>query len=240
VTVERGDLVGVGIGGTIGSMSAYGLEALKRYWRSKDDRRRIDRLLEVLYEEVEQLAELIDVDLGLVESCDLDFILEFGKGSGENDGKLRATIARLQDNRTIYNSQAERFLDLPEYLPNALVRLYTRLQVNCDRMLGAIDKGDLEKIRELRSLSLAEAEALKIDLKRAGNERGGTQHEVEAGVEFRACYMALIQAPSFLSPSGPFGEGFQSRYRHVKRPFRGECLLPNRVYRDPNSSVRLH
>ncbi len=169
--MEFNDLVAVIAGALIGFISAYGLEARKRQWKAKDDRQRLDRLLQIIHEEVEQLAELLDVDLGLVESSELDFVLEFGKGLEEYNGKLRATITRLQENRIIYTSQSERFLELPEYLPNTPVRFYTRLLVNCGRMLGAIDDGNLERIRELRSLSLTEAENLKMELKRA---QGGT------------------------------------------------------------------
>lgn len=165
--VDPGNLIAVAVGGVIGFMSACGLEALKRHWKAKEDRRRVKRLLEILYEEIEQLGELIDVDLGLVESDDLDFVLGYGKGLEDYDGKLRATIARLQDNRTIFESQAEHLLDLPGYLPNALVRFYSRLQVNCGRMLGAVSEGNLERIRELRSLSLTEVQALKVGLKEA-------------------------------------------------------------------------
>lgn len=165
--MDLNDLLGVGLGGLIGFMSAYGLEAIKRRWETKANRRRLDRLLDILYEEVEQLAELIDVDLSLLDSEEIDFILGFGKGTAEFDGKLRAVIERLQENRTIYDSQATSFLDLPDYLPNALVRFYTRLQVNCGRMLTAIDEEDIEAIREIRSMSLVEAEALKSDLRRA-------------------------------------------------------------------------
>lgn len=160
-------LIGVGVGGLIGFVSAYVIEANKWRREKKINRQRLDRLLQILYEEVEQLAELIDVDLSILDSEELDFALGFGKGSEEYDGRLRSTIARLQENRTIYDSQAPRFLDLPGYLPNSLVRFYTRLQVNCGRMLAAIEEGDLEKIRKMRSDSLDEAEVLKRDLRGA-------------------------------------------------------------------------
>lgn len=171
--MDLGDLFGVCVGGLIGFLSACGLESLKRRWIRKDRACQLDRLIQLLYEEVEQLAELIDIDLGLVESEELDFVLGFGKGLEEFDGKLRATLARLQENRTIYSSQANHFLDLPAYLPNSLVRFYTRLQVNCGRMQIALDEGDLTRIRSFRSQSSIEAESLKADLK---NAREGAKH----------------------------------------------------------------
>ena len=161
------DFYSVGVGGIIGFLAAFGMESVKRYWNKQDNEKRIKRLLELLYEEVEQLAELLDVDLGLVEGDDLDSILEFGRGTEEHDGKLKATISRLQKNRTIYESQADKLLELPGYLPNSLVRFYSRLQVNCSKMHDAIIDNNLEQIQELRTLSLTEALALKQDLKNA-------------------------------------------------------------------------
>lgn len=157
------NLVGVAIGGVIGFLSGIGVESLRRLWDQQDGRTRRNRLLQLLFEEVEQLAELLDVDLGAVA---LD-----GAGSDTDQeghrGQVRATIARLQENRTIYESQAERFLELPGYLPNALVRFYTRLQISCVRMMGALDDGDFPRLRDLRNMSLQEAEALKLDLREA-------------------------------------------------------------------------
>lgn len=165
------NLIGVAVGGLIGFFSAIGMEYLKRHWETKDKKENISRLLELLYEEIEQLAELLDVDLGLVESEDLGFILEFGRGTEEYDGKLKSVIDRLQKNRTIYESQANKLLDLPGYLPNALVRFYSRLQVNCGKMHDAILSENFELIQELRTQSLNEAEVLKNDLKSAQSNK---------------------------------------------------------------------
>lgn len=157
------NLGGVALGGVIGFLSGVGVEALRRLWAAQDSRTRLNRLLQLLFEEVEQLAELLAVDLGTVE----EDAAKSEPDREEHDGQVRATIARLQENRTIYESQAERFLELPGYLPNALVRFYTRLQINCVRMLAALDDGDLPKLRDRRDLSLHEAEALKMDLRKA-------------------------------------------------------------------------
>ena len=161
------NLIGVAVGGVIGFAGAFGMEALKRFWQSKEKKRLISRLLELLYEEVEQLAELLDVDLGIVESNELGFVVEFGRGKEEYDGKLLSAISRLKNNRTIYESQASRLLELPGYLPNALVRFYSRLQVNSLKMHDAVLNKDISQLQEIRSLSLAEAESLKHDLKNA-------------------------------------------------------------------------
>ncbi len=161
------NLIGVAVGGVIGFASAIGMEALKRFWESRDEKKRISRLLELLYEEVEQLAELLEIDLGMVESDELEFVVEFGRGKEDYDGKLLSAISRLKNNRTIYESQASRLLDLPGYLPNSLVKFYSRLQVNSLKMHDAILSKDISKLQELRSLSLAEAESLKHDLKNA-------------------------------------------------------------------------
>jgi hypothetical protein len=165
------NLIGVAVGGLIGFFSAFGMEYLKRRWETKDKKENVSRLLELLYEEVEQLAELLDVDLGLVESEDLGIILEFGRGTEEYDGKLKSVIERLQKNRTIYESQAKMLLDLPGYLPNALVRFYSRLQVNCAKMHDAIISGNFNSIKDLRKQSLNEAEVLKHDLKNAQSDK---------------------------------------------------------------------
>ncbi|MCG7948697.1 MAG: hypothetical protein N0C84_20365 [Candidatus Thiodiazotropha taylori] len=161
------NIIGVAVGGLIGFLSAYGMEAIKRYWETKDRKERVQRLLVLLYEEVEQLAELLDIDLGILESNKLDSIIEFGRNTEEYDGKLKTTLDRLQKNRTIYESQANNLLELPGYLPNALVRFYSRLQVNCTKMHDAIINGNIEQLKKLRTLSLTEAESLKHDLKSA-------------------------------------------------------------------------
>lgn len=149
------NLAGVALGGVIGFLSGIGVEALRRFWVAQDNRRRLNRLLKLLFEEVEQLAELLAIDLGTVED------------GAVSDAQLRAIIARLQENRTIYESQAERFLELPGYLPNALVRFYTRLQINCMHMESALDDGNLHRVRELRDLSSHEAESLKVNIREA-------------------------------------------------------------------------
>lgn len=121
----------------------------------------------VLYEEVEQLAELLAVDLGVVERSDLGSLLEFGRRGEDHDGWIKATIRRIEQNRTVFDSQAPRLLELPGYLPNQLVRFHARLQVNCGRMLDAVNSGDLTGIRDLRETSQGEAEMLKTDLRKA-------------------------------------------------------------------------
>jgi len=161
--MDINNLISVAAGGIIGFMAAFGMEALKRSWSKKDNKEKVSRLLELLYEEVEQLAELLDIDLGIVENNDLDSILDFGRDT-EHDGKLKSTISRLQNNRTIYESQANKLLELPGYLPNSLVRFYSRLQVNCSKMYESISDNNLEQLQNIRSQSLIEAVALKNDL----------------------------------------------------------------------------
>lgn len=159
------------VGGGIGFLSAFGLEALKRRWDKDDQRARINRLLEILYEEVEQLGELIDIDLGVVENRELEFLSGFGGGLGEHDEKLRESISRLRENRTIFETQAGRLLELPEYLPNTLVRFYSRLQVNCSRMLETIDTANIIELRKIRHELLVEIQSLKSDLKNARTDK---------------------------------------------------------------------
>lgn len=165
VTLEG--LGGVALGGIIGLLSGAGLEVLRRTWKAQDDRRRINRLLQLLFEEVEQLAELLAIDLGMIEAQTDRSLAPYEMLSEAKDRQARAAIKRLQENRTIYESQAGRFLELPGYLPNALVRFYTRLQVNCARMLRALDEGNLPRVMELRDVALHEAESLKIDIRNA-------------------------------------------------------------------------
>ncbi len=161
------NFLAVFVGGCIGFLSGYGMEAIKRRWEKEEANRRVTRLIEILYEEVEQLAELIEIDLGWVEDTSIDFSLGFHDDLREYETKLRDTIRRLQVNRTIFDSQADHLLELPEYLPNSLVRFYSRLNVNCGRMLSCISDSEIEKIREIRELSCIEAQALKVDLKKA-------------------------------------------------------------------------
>lgn len=164
-------MVPVIVGGGIGFFSAIGVEALRRHWKAKDNRKRIDRLLQILYEEVEQLGELIDIDLGVVENEEFSFLSGFGGGLGKYDEKIRATISRLQKNRIIFESQAEKLLELPEYLPNSLVRFYSRLQVYCGRMLETIDEAEITELRQIRGKLSVEVNALKRDLKRARTDK---------------------------------------------------------------------
>ncbi len=164
------DLIGVVVGGLVGFLSAYGMEELKRRAEKKEDCKRIARLTEILYEEVEQLAELLAVDLAIVDSDELGFILDYGRGTEEYDGKINAVIGRLRENTRIYDSQASSLLGLPGYLPNAMVRFYSRLEVNCGKMGEAVIRGDASLISELRQLLLVEAEVLKGDLKKAKDE----------------------------------------------------------------------
>lgn len=157
------NLGGVALGGLIGFLSAIGVEAVRRAWDVRDRRKKLNRLLKLLFEEVEQLAELLAIDLRTADGG----LPITGVGGKEEDTQVRATIARLKENRTIYESQAERFLELPGYLPNALVRFYTRLEINCAHMLSALDKRDWSRVSELRDLSSHEAESLKIELREA-------------------------------------------------------------------------
>lgn len=164
--MEFENLLAVLAGGCIGFLSGYGMEAIKRRWNKRETKRRIARLIEILYEEVEQLAELIEIDLGWVENTDIDFTKGFHGDLREYEIRLRDTIKRLQENRTIFDSQANHLLELPEYVPNALVRFYSRLHVNCGRMLACINDSDIERIREIREQLRIEAQSLKIDLKK--------------------------------------------------------------------------
>lgn len=156
------NLGGVALGGLIGFLSAIGVEALRKTWEVRDRRTRLNRLLKLLFEEVEQLAELLAIDLQTADGG----VPGTGVGNKEEETRIRATIARLKENRTIYESQAESFLELPGYLPNALVRFYTRLAINCTHMLSALDQRDWSRLEELRDLSSHEAESLKIEIRR--------------------------------------------------------------------------
>lgn len=57
------NLTGVALGGFIGFVSAVGVERLRRRWQLQDCHTRLKRLLKLLFEEVEQLAELLAIDL---------------------------------------------------------------------------------------------------------------------------------------------------------------------------------
>lgn len=159
------EFVAVVLGGAIALGSSFIMERWKWRHERAEAREQTKRLIGVLYEEVEQLAELLDVDLGVVEREDLGSIMEFGRGGEDRDGWIKATIRRIEKNRTVFESQAPRLLELPGYLPNQLVRFHARLQVNCGRMLDAVDSEDLNRIRDLRETSYSEAEVLKSDLK---------------------------------------------------------------------------
>lgn len=152
-------------GGLIGFLSASGMETIKRRLDSKKHKEKVNRLIEILYEEIEQIAELLEVDLSIIENNDPDYFLEFGKGGNKYDGKITSIIARLQNNRIIFESHASKLLDLPDYLPNSLARFHNRLQVNCTKMLDAVADGDETVLHEYRSISISEVQALKHDLK---------------------------------------------------------------------------
>ena len=157
------NLDGVVLGGFIGFLSAVGVESVRRVWVVRDRRTKLNRLLTLLFEEVEQLAELLAIDLTAADGG----LPVNSVGGKEEDIPIRETLARLREHRTIYESQAERVLELPGYLPNALVRFYTRLEINCAHMLSALDQRDWARVRELRDLSSYEAESLKIELQTA-------------------------------------------------------------------------
>mgnify|MGYP001256710412 CR=1 FL=1 len=157
------NLIGVALGGLIGVASAIGMEKWRESRNATTRRMQIKRLLELLYEEVEQLAELLAIDLDAGDGS----LPVSGADDKAGAAQVRAAIDRLRDNRNIYESQAGKFLELPGYVPNRLVRFYTRLEVNCGRMIKALNQRDFIKIAELRDASLGEAEALKIELREA-------------------------------------------------------------------------
>ncbi|MEZ9536881.1 hypothetical protein AB4160_01605 [Shewanella sp. 10N.286.51.B8] len=151
------------IGGVIGFVSALGMEEYKRFIAEKEKSKTLKRLLVLLYEEVEQISELLSIDLKNFEMC-------CGSGLDNHDKlhekeRIESVIKRLKHNHIIYESQSERLLTIPSYLPNSLIRFHTRLAVNTDKMLDLLKIEDEEKLKEIINLSSIESESLKKDIK---------------------------------------------------------------------------
>lgn len=172
-----GQTTGLIIAGGIGFLSALGMEWIRRLWSLKQRKKRTKRLAVLLYEEVEQVAELLDVDLAILDSEELDFILGFGRDD-KYFHQINDAILRLEQNRTIFDAYATELLELPGYLPNSLVRFFNRMKANCGRMKAGLEDGDLKRLRALRVISNEEAELIKFDLRQVFTGIGSKKSKI--------------------------------------------------------------
>lgn len=141
-------------------------DALRELWLRRDVKEkseRTKRIARVLYEELEQAAELLAIDLDIGHKAP----------SHEHREHLVQTIKRIRRCNVFFNAHVQDLIELPNYIPNALVRFHGRLPNHCDAMHDAIDDfltSDLKKFEQHRQLALSEAESLKLDLREFLND----------------------------------------------------------------------
>ena len=161
------EFAGVALGGALALGSAYLLEKWK--WRrdAVRENRQVQRLIDVLYIEIEQIAEPLAIDLNIIVNLPHDEIVAIGLRHSSERATLLGKIQRIRQLRTVFDSYASRLLELPGMLPNQMVSFHARFQVNCDGMTTALEEGDIERFEELRESCLLQAEVLKTDLRNA-------------------------------------------------------------------------
>lgn len=136
-------------------------DALRELWlrrEVKEKSERSKRIARVLFEELEQAAELLAIDLDVGHK----------QPSIERHEHLIQTVKRVRRCNVFFNAHVQDLIEIPNYIPNALVRYHGRLPNHCDAMndaLGSFVSINLEKFEKHRHLALSEAEALKLDLR---------------------------------------------------------------------------
>lgn len=149
------------LGGTIGFASSVGILLLRFRREDQAKAKRRARLGRLLYEEVEQAAELLAIDLKIPTPVPLEVLLD---DEGDNARRFRNAVQRIRVSRVIFEAHSGELIDLPGYTPNAVVRFYNRLQLHCGALDQAIDDQNIDAVEKHRDAALEEAKILKVEL----------------------------------------------------------------------------
>lgn len=133
------DIVSLLLGAAIAFISALAIQFVQRHWTKRDRIRRIKRLARLLYEEIEQAAEIIAIDLDL----NGQFLL-----TGDEIEQKLSLVGRLERCNVVFHAHTNELLDLPDTIPNALSRFHGRLAVLCARMEKALT-AELHKTKKV-------------------------------------------------------------------------------------------
>lgn len=143
---------------------------LAYYYRIKADERKqkitVKRLARVIYEEVEQSAEILSIDINI----DKDF---FNNKSDNDVNRIKEKINFVIKNNVMFKSNSDRIIMFKGYLPNSITKFY----LNCENKGGELlyffntsfSRGGESNYENYKSLRLSleiEAEALKADLRK--------------------------------------------------------------------------
>jgi len=156
------DLALVALGAMLTLIVSIGLKFIERALDRRDRRQRRERLQAMLYEEVEQIAEMLDIDLHPKK-----ITISGGPLAGSVLTDLSAPLERLRDvsrTKVLFEAYSGQLIWLQGYLPNAVVRFYVRLPGYVERLEEAAESGDEEKWEAVRTTAYHHAEALKSEL----------------------------------------------------------------------------
>lgn len=159
------DLALIVTGATLTLIASVCVKLIERAFERRDHDAQRERLRVMLSEEVEQIAEMLDVDLRPRQQR---------LGSGLLEGALltdlEAPLKRLGDvarNKILFESYSSQLIWFEGYLPNSLVKFYSRLPGYVDRLEHAAKTQDENEWEAERIKAYGHAEALKYDLSQA-------------------------------------------------------------------------
>jgi hypothetical protein len=164
--------VGVLVGAILGFVSAAILEFIRHCNTQnavkKTRKAKLQRLLKMLYFEIEQICEILDIDArALPQDDDAVFEDVFDERPPASrpywSKKLRA-LEPLPQLRGVYDAYQGELIELPDYLPNQLVKFHARVPTITARMREAASSDELEVWEENRVKLYTEGEALKLGL----------------------------------------------------------------------------
>lgn len=155
-------LVGVIIGAFLGFAFTEASAYFRRLRERRNEKTKNTKLARLLYEEIEQVAELLEVDLQLPTHTPLSEV--FNETHRQRDTYL-AAIERAKSSNVMFEAYLDQLIALPNPIPNQLVRFHVRLSAHADQMAEAYVSGSTNTYQELRAVSLTEAKALKSELK---------------------------------------------------------------------------
>ncbi len=139
----------------------------KRKEHEKEEQKR--KLATLLIEEVERIAELLDVDLQPNH-------LEISNGplQGAKLLDLRSPLRRLRDmvrTRSLFEAYSDRLIWFDGYLPNSIAKFHERIIGYSESLEEAAQRHDEEAWEKIRQQAYQHAESLKFELRQVLNTK---------------------------------------------------------------------
>ena len=149
------DLALVLLGAGIAFASSMGMQAILHNREKKEKRIYAKRLALTICNEVEQIAEQLDVDMRY----------ENISKPGLTKERMIRKLKELELYRNFFDAHKSELLILSDYNPNAIVKFYVRLNFYIQDMGIAAHKSDYTMWERVREQALFEAENLKLSLR---------------------------------------------------------------------------